>query len=225
MGYEAECEGYGPGQNRRWLTSQGPRMSRSEGQERKVSASGAPATQASPGANAHPGTTPAGSANVAIVTADEGDGFWMAIEEAAHAQPVHAELGLRWGHPETLHVDVHAQVMGIDLDPLSGYPEEPESSTHAETIGAEPDPLVGQPDDPKEGEDAQLAGAESEDLLGAWEDWLVEVEEVEVEAADENAKDRARSKPGAGSTGPRNATEPRPPSQKPTRTRDAEGGF
>ncbi|KAI0278110.1 hypothetical protein BC826DRAFT_1113529 [Russula brevipes] len=150
-----------------------------------------------------------GLANVAIVTADEGDGFWMAIEEAAHAQPVHAELGLRWGHPETLHVDVHAQVMGIDLDTLS---------------------LVGQPDDPKEGEDAQLAGAESEDLLGTWEDWLVEVEEVEVEAADENAKDRARSKPGAGSTGPRNATEPRPPSQKPTSqkptcTRDAEGGF
>jgi hypothetical protein len=57
-----------------------------------------------------------GSATVATVTADEGDGFWMAIEEAAHAQPVHAEPGLRWGHPETLDADVHAQVMGVDLD-------------------------------------------------------------------------------------------------------------
>ncbi|KAI0291441.1 hypothetical protein BC826DRAFT_1105981 [Russula brevipes] len=98
----------------------------------------------------------------------------MAIEEAAHVQPVRAEPGLRWGHPETLDADVHAQVMGIDLDTLSGHPEEPEAGTHAQTIGAEPDPL--------------LASAESEDLLGAWDDWLVEVEEVEVEAADENAR-------------------------------------
>jgi hypothetical protein len=40
--------------------------------------------------------------------------------------------------------------------------------------------VVGQPDDPDEGEDAQLASAESEDLMGALE--------VEVEAADENAR-------------------------------------
>lgn len=80
--------------------------------------------------------------------------------------------------------------MGIDLDTLSGHREEPEAGTHALTIGAEPDPLVGQPGEPDEGKDAQLASAESEDLLGAWEDWLVEVEKVEVEAPDENAKRR-----------------------------------
>jgi hypothetical protein len=150
--------------------------------------SGVPATQASLGANTHPGTTPAGSANVAIVTADKGDGFWMAIEEAAHAQPVRAEPGLRWGHPETLDTNVHAQVMGVDLDTLSSHPEEPEVGTHAQTIGAEPDPLVDQPDDPDEGEDVHLASTDSEDLMDALQDWLVEVEEVEVEAADENAR-------------------------------------
>jgi hypothetical protein len=50
----------------------------------------------------------------------------MAIEEAAHAQPVRAEPGLRWGYPGTLDADVHAQVMGVDLDTLLGQPEESE---------------------------------------------------------------------------------------------------
>jgi len=86
----------------------------------------------------------------------------MAIEEAAHVQPVRAEPGLRWGHPETLDADVHAQVMGIDLDTLSGHPEEPEAGTHAQTIGAEPDPLVGQPDDPnEEGANLQVRNRET----------------------------------------------------------------
>jgi hypothetical protein len=129
-----------------------------------------------------------GSATVATVTADNGDRFWMLIEEAAHAQPVCAEPGLRWGHPETLDADVHAQVMGIDLNTLSGQPEEPEAGTHTQTSGAEPDPLVGQPDGPNEGEDAHLASADSEDLMDDLEDWLVEVEEVRVEAADKTAR-------------------------------------
>jgi hypothetical protein len=118
---------------------------------------------------------------------------WGGVEEFGHgllwaALVTGAEPSPRGGHPRTLDADVHAQVTGIDLNTLSSQPEEPEAGTHAQTSGAEPDPLVGQPDGPNQGEDAHLANAYSEGLMGALEDWLVEVEEVEVEAADETVR-------------------------------------
>jgi hypothetical protein len=108
-----------------------------------------------------------GSADVAIVTSDEGGWILDGHRRGCSRATCPRGAGLRWGHPETLDADVHAQVMGIDLDTSSGHPEEPEAGTHAQTIGEEPDLPVGQPDDLNEGEDAQLASVESGDLLGA----------------------------------------------------------
>jgi hypothetical protein len=107
--------------------------------------------------------------------------LWAALVTGAEPSP-------HGGHPRTLDADVHAQVTGIDLNTLSSQPEEPEAGTHMQTSSAEPDPLVGQPDGPNQGEDAHLANAYSEGLMDALEDWLVEVEEVKVEAADETVR-------------------------------------
>ena len=75
-----------------------------------------------------------GSANAVETTADDGDGFWMAVEEVTHAQVISAEPDTLFDEPEEV---AHAHAVSAELDALLGESEILEDVLCAQTEGAE----------------------------------------------------------------------------------------
>src|SRR6266851_6898638 len=96
----------------------------------------ASALKASLGATVQPETEAMEATHTVVL---EGEGYWMAEEEAAHAQHVDVEMGLPLGHPESPALEVHAQTVVTEPHPILGELGGLEKVTHVLLVATEPD--------------------------------------------------------------------------------------
>ncbi len=71
----------------------------------------ASALKASLGAIVQPETKAMEATHTVVL---EGEGYWMAEEEAAYMQHVNMEMGLPLGHPESLVLEVYMQTVVVE---------------------------------------------------------------------------------------------------------------
>ncbi len=132
-----------------------------------------PALEVSSGATVQPETEATEATHTIVL---EGEGYWMAEEEAAHAQHVNVEMGLPLGHPESLALEVHAQTVIAEPHPILGKPGGLKKVAHTQPVATELDLPGGQPGDPNVNTHMHLASMEHKVLQIEGNDDLLEVE-------------------------------------------------